>query len=116
MAKKEKIKKTNKSGAKLNIYLTLVLFALIPMIVSIVALLTINIVESSKELKGLTNNSMLTVIDNIGEGIDTYFETSEEIVRTFAMSPEVIECAKDPTNPDVKAKAQQYTLDFFGQL
>lgn len=93
MAKKEKIKKTNKSGAKLNIYLTLVLFALIPMIVSIVALLTINIVESSKELKGLTNNSMLTVIDNIGEGIDTYFETSEEIVRTFAMSPEVIECA-----------------------
>ena len=116
MAKKEKIKKTKKSGAKLNIYLTLVLFALIPMIVSIVALITINIVESSKELKGLTNNSMLTVIDNIGEGIDTYFETSEEIVRTFATAPEIIECAKDPTNPDVKAKAQQYTLDFFGQL
>ena len=116
MAKKEKIKKTNKSGAKLNIYLTLVLFALIPMIVSIGALLTINIVESSKELKGLTNNSMLTVIDNIGEGIDTYFETSEEIVRAFATAPEIIECAKDPTNPDLKAKAQQYTLDFFGQL
>ena len=116
MAKKEKIKKTNKSGAKLNIYLTLVLFALIPMIVSIVALITINIVESSKELKGLTNNSMLTVIDNIGEGIDTYFETSEEIVRAFATAPEIIECAKDPTNPDLKAKAQQYTLDFFGQL
>ena len=116
MAKKEKINKTNKSGAKLNIYLTLVLFALIPMIVSIVALITINIVESSKELKGLTNNSMLTVIDNIGEGIDTYFETSEEIVRAFATAPEIIECAKDPTNPDLKAKAQQYTLDFFGQL
>ena len=44
MAKKEKIKKTKKSGAKLNIYLTLVLIAMIPMIVSIAVLLTINIV------------------------------------------------------------------------
>ena len=115
MAKnKVKVKDTNKKG--LSIYLTLVLFALLPMILSIVVTLIINLSEASKELKQVTNNSMLGVVKTVGGGIDNYFENSEEVVRAFASAPEVRNCLLNPEDAEAKAEAQQYTLDFFGQL
>jgi len=113
MAKKE-VKQ--KSGSKLNMYLTLVLFALIPMITAIVVLLVINLNEASKELKQVSNNSMLAVIKDVGSGIDDNFKTSEEIVKAFASAPEVINCLKNQDDADAQAVAQQYTTDFFAQL
>ena len=86
MAKnKVKVKDTNKKG--LSIYLTLVLFALLPMILSIVVTLIINLSEASKELKQVTNNSMLGVIKDTGAGLDFSIEASENTVKAFAASP-----------------------------
>ena len=78
MAKKsEKVKNTNKKKG-LSIYLTLVLFALLPMILSIVVTLIINLSEASKELKQVTNNSMLGVIKEKEETINAYVTVDEE--------------------------------------
>ena len=120
MGKKgEAVKNTNKKATKqkgLSIYLTLVLFALLPMVLSIVVTLIINLGEASKELKQVTNNSMLGVIEGTGEGLDYSIETSESTVKAFASSPVVIDCLKNPTDTAKQELAQQYTSDFFSKL
>jgi len=115
MAKKEKKAKV-KGGSKLNIYLTLVLFALIPMVTAIVVSLIINLSTASKEIKQITNNSMLSLIKSVGNGMDDNFSNAEETVKAFASSPEVIDVLKNQDDADAVAKAQQLTTDFFGQL
>ena len=117
---KDKTKATAKTkkftGFKLNMYSTLVMFALIPMIVAVAVLLIINLNKSSSEIGGLSNNSMLSTVQSIGAGVDNYFATSEETVRSFATAPIVKECLMNPDDPEIQAKAQQYTVDYFSQL
>ena len=115
MATKEK-KIKQKGKGKLNIYLTLILFALIPMITGIAVSLVINLKEASKELKQVTNNSLLALVESVGEGMDTYFETNEAVVRTFATATEVKDCLKNPDDAETQAAAQEYTKEFFSQL
>ena len=112
--KGKKVKQNGKGG--LNIYLTLILFALIPMITGIIVSLIISLNEAGKSLGQTTNNSLLALADNVGEGIDTYFETNEEVVRTFATATEVVNCLKNPTDEEAKKAAQDYTVKFFSQL
>ena len=112
--KGKKVKQNGKGG--LNIYLTLILFALIPMITGIIVSLVISLNEAGKSLGQTTNNSLLALADNVGEGIDTYFETNEEVVRTFATATEVVNCLKNPTDEEAKKAAQDYTVKFFSQL
>ncbi|MDO4188489.1 MAG: methyl-accepting chemotaxis protein [Lachnospiraceae bacterium] len=118
--KTDEIKKNTKSNKPkqkgLSIYLTLVLFALLPMILSIVVTLIINLSEASKELKQVTNNSMLGVIEETGAGLDFSIEESEDVVKAFASSPIVIDCLKNPDDASKQELAQQYTTDFFGKL
>ena len=120
MAKKTKEKAVKapkvKGGSKLNMYLTLVLFALIPMVTAIVVSLVINLSQAGKEIKQITNNSMLTDIDTIGTAIDEFFATGEEEVRAFATAPIVKECLLNPDDEAIQAAAQQFTVDYFGQL
>ena len=113
--KKGEAKKANQQKG-LSIYLTLVLFALLPMILSIVVTLIINLSEASKELKQVTNNSMLGVIEETGAGLDYSIEESENIVKAFASSPIVIDCLKNPGDAAKQETAQAYTSDFFSQL
>ena len=113
--KKGEAKKANQQKG-LSIYLTLVLFALLPMILSIVVTLIINLSEASKELKQVTNNSMLGVIEETGAGLDYSIEESENIVKAFASSPIVIDCLKNPRDAAKQETAQAYTSDFFSQL
>ena len=112
--KGKKVKQNGKGG--LNIYLTLILFALIPMITGIIVSLIISLNEAGKSLGQTTNNSLLALVDNVGEGMDTYFETNEEVVRTFATATEVVNCLKNPTDEEAKKAAQDYTVKFFSQL
>ena len=115
---KKKGENPNKAPKKkgLSIYLTLVLFALLPMILSIVVTLIINLSEASKELKQVTNNSMLGVIEGTGAGLDYSIEESENVVKAFASSPIVLDCLKNPGDAAKQELAQQYTSDFFGKL
>ena len=114
--KKEKRVKGEKKGLKLNMYLTLILFALIPMITAIAVSLVINLSEASKELKQVSNNSMLALVEGVGEGMNDNFVTAEEVVRAFAAAPIVKEALLNQDDADIQAQAQQYTVDFFGQL
>ncbi|MDO4965872.1 MAG: methyl-accepting chemotaxis protein [Lachnospiraceae bacterium] len=114
MAKKDKSKQKGKG--KLNIYLTLILFALIPMITGIAVSLVINLKEASKELKQVTNNSLLAVVNDTGTTIDNSFKTNEDIVKAFAAAPIVKEVLNNPDDAALQEEAQAYTADFFGQL
>ena len=116
MAKNGSKQKVKNNGSRLNMYVTLILFALIPMITGIVVSLVINLTEASKELKQVSNNSMLALIEGVGEGMDDNFRTSEEIVKAFASSPEVISCLRNQDVSAAQAMAQAYTVDYFGQL
>ena len=119
MGKKGEAVKNNKKAAKqkgLSIYLTLVLFALLPMVLSIAVTLIINLSEASKELKQVTNNSLLAVIDETGSIMDNSIRTNEDIVKAFAQSPLVKDCLLNPDDAAAQEKAQAYTADFFSQL
>ncbi len=97
-------------------YGTLVMFALIPMVVAIVATLIINLTMSSREIVELSNNSMLALVEGVGEGLNDHFDSGEEIVKAFASSPVVTNCLKNPNDASAKSAAQAYTVDFFSEL
>jgi len=116
-AKIEKVKKVKKNpNDRLSIYTTLVLFALIPMFIAIVVTLVINLAQAKDKIQAQTNNSLLALIQGVGEGMDDNFTSSEEIVKAFATAPAVINCLKNQDDPDAQATAQQYTVDYFSKL
>jgi len=53
----------NASGVRINLRLTLILFALIPLIVSSCAIAILTITKSGKEIKNYTHDSLVQVID-----------------------------------------------------
>ncbi len=107
--------KAKKKGV-LSIYLTLVLFALIPMVTAILISTTISLSQSKQEITTQNNNAMLALIETVGEGLDTHFVKSEETVRAFASATEVVNALKFPNDQVAQSTAQQYTETFFGQL
>ena len=113
----EKAKKVKKDpNSKLNMYLTLVMFAIIPMVFAIVVTLIITLTKAGSELEETTNNAMLALVEGVGEGMDDNFTTSEEIVKAFASSPEVVKLLKNQGDEALQAEAQQYTTDFFNEM
>ena len=112
--KKDKTNKIKKS--KLNMRLTLILFALIPMLVTAVILSVVLINTSSKELKTTIHNSMVSTIEGTGTAFDYTTQTAEMIMQDFIQSPIVKECLKNPTDAAIAEKAEQYTVDFFNEL
>ena len=106
--------KTNKS--KLNMRLTLIALALIPMVVValVISIITVNI--SSKELKETTHNSLVEVITGVGEAFDYSTEVTKTTMKAFATAPVIMEYLKNPDDEALAAEAEQYTQDFFGKL
>ena len=94
----------------------LLLFSLVPLITvaAIISIVTVNI--SSKELKLTTQTGMLTSIEEIGTCFDTTTTNAMTTMETFATAPIIKEFLLDPENEELAAKAEQYTLDFYGQL
>lgn len=105
-----------KINMKFDMNKLLLLFALVPMIITgiIISVLLVN--KSSSEVKKATSNSMLALIEGTGTGFDQYFSTCEEGVLSFAKAPIVTELLKNPDDPKIVEEAQQYTLDYFGAL
>ncbi len=104
------------SKGKLNMYGTLIMFALIPMVVSVVILLIINLKKSGNELKEETSNAMVSLIEGAGEGIDSHIGTCEEILTAFTTAPIVKEALLNPDDEELQAKAEAYTVEYFGRL
>lgn len=102
--------------SRLTMRLTLILFALIPMIVTTLISSIVTIQISSTELKQSTHNAMVEVVTDIGNSFDYSTDVTKTTMNTFATSPIIMNYLKDPTNEELANAAEKYTQDFFGKL
>ena len=105
-----------KNKAKLNMRLTLLLFALIPLFVASLTEGIVSVVKSKQEIRGYTHDSLVQVISGVGNSFDSMVLKNKEILKGCASAPVFRDLLLDPDNPEKAARAQQYTLDFFGGL
>ncbi|MCR5790850.1 MAG: hypothetical protein K6G83_13260 [Lachnospiraceae bacterium] len=123
MASKTNRKKGSAKGAgskaatsKLTMRLTLIMFALIPLIVTSVAIGILTINKSSSEIKTYTHDSLVQVISGVGNSFETVVGKNKEILKGYITAPIVKEVLEHPENAELAAAAEQYTLDYFGGL
>ena len=107
---------SSEKRSKLTLRITLLAFVLIPLIVSAFLISIISIKKSEKELKDYTYDSMVQVVDNIGSSFDTMVDTNKGILKAYSTAPILKEALENPDDPEIQAKAQQYTLDFYADL
>ena len=107
---------STQNKGKLNMRMTLILYALIPLICSSLILSIVLINKSDKEMKQWTNDSLLQVIMQTGASFDTAVSTNEAILQSYSAAPIVKEYLKNPGDTALAAKAQQYTVDYFSSL
>ena len=110
----KKVKKSN--GAKLDMRVTLILFALIPMLVSVLIISIVLLKTSSSELKDSTSNSLVSLIEGTGAAFDASTQNSRVIMEAFAQSPIIMEALHNPEDPEIAETLQQYTVDFYSKL
>ena len=101
---------------KFNFKTVLLMFALIPLLVGVTIVSIVSIGTSQKEITKTTNTSMIALANGVGEGINGYISSCEDILKTFTTAPIVKDALLNPNDADIQAKAQQYTLDFFEKL
>ena len=104
------------NSAKLNMRLTLVLFALIPLIVTSIIIGFSSVGKSKKEIKTYTHDSLVQVITGVGNTFDAMVVKNQETLKGFSKSPILREALLHPEDEAIAASAQQYTLDYFGSL
>lgn len=106
----------NSTQSKLNMRITLLLFAMIPLIVSSLLIGTISIKKSKSEIKTYTHDSLVQVIEDVGNSFDTMVNKNKELIKAYAAAPIVKEALLNPDDPEIIEAAQQYTLDYFSTL
>ncbi len=113
-----KNKKSVKSAgqSKLTMRLTLILFALIPLVVVSIVIGSVSVSKSKKELKTYTHDSFVQVIDGVGTSFDTVVKQNGNVLKGFSSAPIIQDALRHPDNPMVVAQAQQYTLDYFSKM
>lgn len=102
--------------SKIDMRITLIVFALLPVIVVSLVLGVVLVNSSSKELKRATYSGMVSLVTEVGTGYDSTTEYNETILKNFSQAPMVKEFLKNPADPVLAQKMEQYTLDYFGQL
>ena len=105
-----------KGGSKLNMRITLILFALIPLVIVSVTIGIVSIKESSSEMKKATHNSFVQVIEGVGASFDTMTHRNEEFLKAYTAAPIIKEALHNPDDPDIQAAVIQYTNDYFAKL
>lgn len=91
----------------------LVTLSIVPMIVSIIIMLVMLSSTSSKEIKDITKDSMLSLVKETGAGFESYIQNGEATLENFAKSPVVIEFLQNKTDATLLKEAQEYTMDCF---
>ncbi len=109
-------KNNSRSKGILNLKITLIMYAIIPLLCATVILSVVLISKSTKEMNTLTNNSLLQVIDQTGAAFDTAVITDENLLQSYASAPIVKEYLKNPNDAKLAEEAQQYTVDFASSL
>ena len=115
MAKKVSQASGQRTG-KISMRVTLILFALIPLVVSSLIISIALLSLSSKEVQNYTRASFEQVICNVGDAFDTVTYENMEILKGFASAPIITEALLAPDNQWVQDTAEQFTLDFFSNL
>lgn len=110
------MKNKKKLKAKLDMRITLILFAIIPMLFATSLLGIILVRTSSSELKTTTHNGMVSLVKENGAAFDYATVKNENVLVNFIQAPIVKEFLKDQNNAQLKDKAQKYTTDFFASL
>ena len=100
----------------INMRVMLLLFALIPLLVSTITIGIVSTEKSKSEIKTYTHDSLVQVVEGVGNSFDTIVNKNKEALKAYATAPILKEALADPSNADIAAKAQQYTLDYFGSL
>ena len=115
------VKKTNKSkgkavGSKLNMRITLLLFALIPLLSSSIIISVMTIRASSNEITEYNHNSLVQVIDDVGTSFDALCASNKAALKAYTSAPIIKEALRVQDNPIISLRAQSYTLDYFSKL
>lgn len=97
----------------INFNKVLVMFSITPMIVSIIIMLAMLISTSSKEIKDITKDSMLSLVKETGAGFESYIQNGEATLENFSKSPIVIKFLQNQEDATLKKEAQDYTMDCF---
>ena len=108
-------RKTQKSSI-MSMRTTLILYAILPLLISSVILSAILIGKSTKDMEKNTNNSLVSIVNESGIAFDYVTKKNEELLQTYSTAPIVKEALKNPNDAAIVAKAQQYTLDYFASL
>ena len=102
--------------SKFNFTIMLLLFALIPLTISIIALNVLLINSGSSEIRKEMHNAMASTINQTGVAFDYNIETNETVLKNFSTSPILVEYLKNPSDAALAKKAQDYTLEYYGNL
>ncbi len=102
--------------SKFNFTIMLLLFALIPLTICIVALNILLISNGSSEVKEEMHNAMASTINQTGIAFDYNITTNETVLKNFSTSPILVDYLKNPDDAALAKKAQDYTLEYFGNL
>lgn len=107
--------KKAKKGA-LSMRTTLILFAIIPMIIS-AAIISVKLLQTtSDELSDSMSRAMVSIIKETGAAFDNTTDNSMRTMQAYVQAPVIKDYLKNPDDADLKAKAQKYTVDFYGKL
>ncbi|MCR5301218.1 MAG: methyl-accepting chemotaxis protein [Lachnospiraceae bacterium] len=102
--------------SRLNMRVTLILFALIPLVVSSVIISIFLYNGAAKETKRLTHNALVQVIEGVGNSFDSMVNKNKEILKAYSSAPIVKEALENPNDPKISEELQKYTEDYFGKL
>lgn len=100
------MEKKNKKR-KLNFNKLLVAFSLLPMIISASVMLVMLIGASSNEMKGVTEDSMVSLVRETGAGFESYIENGEAMLLNFSKSPIVNEYLEYKEDAALRKEALQ---------
>jgi len=105
-----------KGDGKISFRVTLILFAMIPMLLSTIFLAVALISKTSTEMNKNTGNSLLTIIEGTGNSFDYATDTAKRTLQGFSTAPIVKEALLHPDDPAIIAEANKYTNEFFSKL
>ncbi len=107
-----------KSSKKLSLdmRITLIAFALIPMIISVIIIGVVLIKTSSSELKTSVRNSMEAIVEKSGEAYDYSVRYSCQVMDGYSKAPIIQEYLRNPNNEKLAEQAEQFTIDYFNSL
>ena len=108
--------KTKSNGGKFGMGATLILFALVPMLITSITVAAMVLRKSSSELNKQTSNSLVTIIEATGKSFDYATDTAKETLKAFSTAPIVKEALLHPDDEAIIAKANKYTNDYFEKL